>query len=87
MRCVDWKTGEMKWSVDRFGCSSLIAVDNGLFAVAETGELVGFDASDKAFKERGRVSILKGIVRAAPALADGMLYVRDEKRLVCVSLK
>jgi outer membrane protein assembly factor BamB len=87
LRCVDWMTGEVKWSVDRFGCASLIAVDAGMLAVTEAGELVGFEASEKAFTERSRVSILKGVVRAAPALADGMLYVRDEKRLVGVRLK
>jgi outer membrane protein assembly factor BamB len=87
LRCIDWKTGEVKWSAERFGCASLIAVDGGLLAVTDAGELVGFGADAKAFAERGRVPVLKGVVRAAPALANGQLIVRDEKRLVCVSLK
>ena len=87
LRCVEWKSGDVKWSVDRFGVASLIAVDGGLVAVRENGELVRFEANAKEFKERARATILDGTVRAAPALADGRLYVRDEKRLVCVRLK
>jgi outer membrane protein assembly factor BamB len=87
LRCVAWKTGEVKWSVDRFGVASLIAVDGGLLAVRETGELVRFAADPAGFKEQTRAKVLDGTVRAAPALADGRLYVRDEKRLVCVKLK
>ena len=77
----------MKWSVDRFGCASLIAVDGGLLAVTESGELVRFAASEKAFQEMSRAKVLTGITRAAPALADGRLFVRDETKLVCVKLK
>jgi len=87
LRCVEWKTGKVMWSVDKFGCASLIAVDGGILAVNESGEATRFDASEKAFAERGRFSVLKGTVRAAPALADGLLFVRNEKQLTCVSLK
>lgn len=87
LRCVEWATGAVKWSVDRFGCASLVAVDGGLLAVTERGELVRFDADPAAYKQRARASVLTGTVRAMPALGDGRLYVRDEKGLVCVELK
>jgi hypothetical protein len=87
LRCVEWKTGEVKWSVEMFGVASLLAVDGGLLAIRETGELVRFDADPKAFKPTARAKVLDGVVRAAPALSDGRLYLRDEKRLVCVKLK
>ncbi|HET6574586.1 MAG TPA: PQQ-binding-like beta-propeller repeat protein [Fimbriiglobus sp.] len=87
LRCVEWKTGAVKWSVEQFGVASLLAVDGGLLAIREIGELVRFDADPKAFKETARAKVLDGTVRAAPALSDGRLYLRDEKRLVCVQLK
>ncbi len=87
LRCVEWKTGNVKWSVDRFGCASLLAVDGGLLAVTEGGELVRFEASPKAYKELTRAKVLDGVTRAAPALSDGRLFVRDDKRLVCLRLK
>jgi hypothetical protein len=87
LRCVEWKSGEVKWSVDRFGCASTLAVDGGLLAVTERGELVRFEASPKSYKELARAKVLDGVTRAAPALSDGRLFVRDDKRLVCVKLK
>ena len=87
LRCADWKTGEVKWSQEKFGLAGLIAVDGGLLAVNEDGEAIRFDASEKKYAERGRAPLLTGVVRAAPALSDGRLYVRNEKELVCVKLK
>lgn len=87
LRCVEWKTGTVKWSEANFGVASLVAVDGGLLALTEAGDLVRFDASPDGYKERGRASILGKPTRAAPALADGRLFARDGSKLVCVSLK
>jgi outer membrane protein assembly factor BamB len=87
LRCVEWKTGAVKWSEANFGVSALIAVDGGLLALTESGELVRFAASPDGYKEQGRAAILGDKTRSAPALADGKLFARDPKRLVCVSLK
>lgn len=87
LRCVEWKTGAVKWNVDRFGVASILAVDGGLLALTESGELVRFDASPTAFTERARGSILGTPTRAMPALADGRLFARDGSKLVCVKLK
>ena len=87
LRCVEWKTGKVLWSQEKFGLASLIAVDGGLLAVTEEGEAVRFDASEKKYVERARAQVLPGVVRAAPALSEGRLYVRSEKELVCVKLK
>ncbi len=87
LRCVEWKTGKVHWTQEKFGLASLIAVDGGLLAITEDGDAVRFDASEKEYVERARATVLTGVVRAAPALADGRLYVRNEKELVCVKLK
>jgi len=64
-----------------------IAVDGGLLALTETGDLVRFDASPDGYKERARASLLTKPTRAAAALANGLLYARDGKTLICVNLK
>jgi outer membrane protein assembly factor BamB len=87
LRCIEWKTGAVKWSEEKFGVAAIIAVDGGLLALTETGDLVRFDASPDGYKERGRATILAKPTRAAPALADGRLYARDGAKLVCVKLK
>ncbi len=87
LRCVEWKTGAVKWGEAKFGVASLIAVDGGLLALTEAGELVRFDASPDGYKERARAALLTKPTRAAAALANGLLYARDGKQLICVSLK
>jgi outer membrane protein assembly factor BamB len=87
MRCVEWKSGAVKWSEPNFGVASVIAVDGGILALTEGGELVRFDASPDGYKERARAAILTKPTRAAPALSGGRLFARDGKTLVCVSLK
>jgi outer membrane protein assembly factor BamB len=85
--CVEWKTGAVKWTQDRFGVAHLIAVDGGILALTEDGELVRFDASEKGCTERARATVVDGLTRAAPALSDGRLYLRNEKKLLAVKLK
>ena len=87
LRCVEWKTGAVKWSEPNFGVASLIAVDGGLLALTESGNLVRFDASAEKYQERARAAILGKSVRAAPAISDGRFFARDGSKLVCVSLK
>jgi outer membrane protein assembly factor BamB len=44
-------------------------------------------ASPDAFKPLARAEVLPGTVRAFPALANGLLYARNEKTLVCLDLR
>jgi hypothetical protein len=44
-------------------------------------------ASPKAFSPLARAQILQGVVRPYPAIADGVLYVRNEKTLLAVDLR
>jgi outer membrane protein assembly factor BamB len=87
MRCIAWKSGDVKWSEANFGVASVIAVDGGILALTETGDLVRFDASPMGYKERARASILKKPTRAVPALADGRFFARDGKQLICINLR
>ena len=65
LRCVEWKTGAVKWSEPKFGVASLLAVDGGILALTETGSLVRFDASPDGYRERGRAGILSKPTRGS----------------------
>ena len=86
-RCVDWKTGKVRWSKDGFGCGSIIAADGQLLVLSEGGELVLVQPTPDAYREKGRASVLTGPVRAHPALAGGLLYARDNGKLICWNLR
>ncbi len=83
LRCVEWKTGKVLWTKAGFGAASLIAADGVLLAMVENGDLVLIDQSLTDYKELGRARLFDSKVRAAPALADGRFYARDDKKWSC----
>ena len=86
LRAVDLMTGEVRWSVDRFGAGSVTLAGDLLIVMRESGELVVADASVDKFVQRASAQVLTPTVRAYPALANGFLYVRNEETLVCLDL-
>jgi outer membrane protein assembly factor BamB len=84
LRCVDFASGELLWSEDGFRSGTVTLAGDDLLLVRENGEIVIAPAIPEGFRPRTRAKVLNGTVRAYPALADGLLYVRNEKRLVCV---
>ncbi len=87
LRCVQWKTGKVMWTVDGYGAGTVTLAGDQLLILRENGELVLAPASPEGFHPTVHAPILSKVVRAYPALADGRLYARDEKTLVCVRLK
>jgi outer membrane protein assembly factor BamB len=87
LRCVDVKTGKVRWAQERFGCSSIILADGQLIILTESGDLVLAEVNPEKYREKARASLLTGPCRAHPALADGRLYARDTRKLVCWNLK
>lgn len=87
LRCVELKTGKLRWSRDGFGGASLTLAGDQLLLLTDKGELVRVAATPDGFKETGRAQILGLGQRSHPALAGGRFFARDPKRLVCVELQ
>ena len=51
------------------------------------GEMVLAAASPDGFTPIARAQILAATVRASPAIADGLLSVRNDDTLVCLDLR
>lgn len=86
LTCVEAATGKVKWQELRFGKGNLILADGKLFATTMQGELVVINASPEKYEELGRQTLLR-TTRQAPALANGMLYLRDDREIVCVDVR
>jgi hypothetical protein len=87
-RAVEFRTGKVKWSQERFGAGTVLLAGNRLVILRENGELVLAAAAPDAFRPIARAQILQGVVRAYPALADGFLYARNSTdTLVCLDLR
>ncbi len=87
LRCLDWKTGKVRWTEKGFGCGSLLAADGKLFVLGEHGELVLLKSSPDRYIEKARATVLGSPCRALLALSNGLLYARDGRKLVCWKVK
>jgi outer membrane protein assembly factor BamB len=88
LRCLDWKTGEIKWTEPKLGFNGLIAVGGKLLVLTEAGDLVLVEASPDGYKELGSAHVIEGRAFTAPAFANGKVYARNTKGdVVCLDLR
>ncbi len=87
LRAVELRTGRVRWSQDGFMAGSVLLAGDRLLILRENGELMLAAASPDAFKPLARAQVLPETVRAFPALANGLLYARNQKTLVCLDLR
>lgn len=87
LRCIEFKTGKVRWDVDAFRAGTITLAGGRLLILREGGELILAPASPEAFKPIAKAQVLPPTIRSYPAIANGRLYVRNEKTLVCLNLK
>lgn len=88
LRCLDAKSGTVKWQYKGLGLGSLMAADGKLIVLSERGELVIAEASPKSFRPIARAQVLGGKCWTPPVLANGRIYCRNAQgALVCVDVK
>lgn len=88
LHCIEAKTGRIQWSrrkVGTYHASLMRTGDDKLLLLEEAGNLVLMEPSPKEYKELARAKVC-GKTWAHPALADGLLYLRDDKDVLCVQL-
>jgi len=87
LRCVDFATGEVRWTDKVSGKGSLILADGKLIVQAEKGELLVAPATPKEFKPVARAQVLGGKSWTAPVLANGHIYCRNSAGdVVCLDV-
>jgi outer membrane protein assembly factor BamB len=86
LRCLDAKTGQLRWEQKGFGAAIIIRAADQLLLLTERGELIRVVATPQGYKSNARAQILPSQTRAHPALADGLFYARSKDKLVCVDL-
>ncbi len=85
LRCVEWKTGKVRWEKDGFGAGSILLVGRRILMVRENGQIVLAEATPAGFQGVATHRAFESGVRALPALAAGTLLVRDVRdRLVAL---
>jgi outer membrane protein assembly factor BamB len=95
LMCVDYKTGQIKWSERSIGPASLAFAEGLLYLHGEDGEVALIQANPAAYIERGRFtppnppSHKDAMERswAYPVIADGKLYIRDSGTIWCYDIR
>jgi outer membrane protein assembly factor BamB len=86
--CVEAATGKVAWKqpkVGRYHAALVRTGDGRMLLHSDTGELALLDPDPAAYKELAKSKVC-GQTWAHPALADGRLYLRDDKELICLKL-
>jgi outer membrane protein assembly factor BamB len=86
LKCVDLKTGEIKWQQPGFGAGQVMLAGNYLITLADDGTVALVEASPAAYKELARFKAIAGKCWSGPALSNGRLFVRSTKEGACFDL-
>jgi outer membrane protein assembly factor BamB len=88
LNCVEAATGKVLWTkpnVGKYHAALIRTGDNKLIMHSDTGDLTMIDPDPKEYRELARAKVC-GQTWAHPALANGRLYLRDDKELICLQL-
>lgn len=100
LTCLNLRTGEVAWRFGRdeakddqdlrqrgYKKGSLIRVDDVLVVLGEDGKLALVEATPEAYREVAACRPFRDRCWAMPALAEGMLLVRDRKQVLCLDVR
>jgi outer membrane protein assembly factor BamB len=88
LRCVDFRTGEVKWDKLGLGRGWVIVADGHLIAQGDHGELFLAKASPTKYTEVSRCEVLDRdkLTWSAPVVSGGRLFIRNENALLALDL-
>lgn len=94
LRCIDWKTGQVKWVQAGFQRASILWVAGKLLVIDEEGIIRVVQPSPEKYdlvtefvlRDTNGRPLLRKPCWVAPVLSHGLLYVRGKDRLVCLEL-
>ena len=89
LTCVELDTGKVRWRWGSYlGRGSMLYSDGHFIALGERGDLALLRLSPEGHEEIQRLRrVLNHPAWTPPTLAGGLLYLRDESRLICMDLR
>ncbi len=86
--CLDAKDGSLKWRGDKYGYGQIIAASGHLIILGDAGDLALVEMNPDKFVEKANFKALKGgRTWNYPALANGLLFVRNSYEMACFDLR
>jgi outer membrane protein assembly factor BamB len=87
LTCLNFRTGEVSWDVRAPDRGSLLVADGHLIILGEQGTLALVEATPDGHRQKSAVEFSKRTCWSVPALANGLLYVRDTEKIICLDLR
>lgn len=88
LKCLDWETGEVAWSVDDLSPGGMTLANGKLILITESGELIIADATSEGWNPIARGQVIEGKCRSVPVLSGGRIYCRSvQGDVVCVDCR
>ena len=84
LTALDLASGDVKWEERLNGTfsASLVVAGGNAYALSESGEITVFEAG-KEWKQISK-NKLPGVFQATPAIANGRIYLRSDKKLYAI---
>lgn len=88
LRCVDFETGEVRWTESSLKDGSVLLADGTLVVLTGNGEVVLGEASPEGFQPLRRAHLLGGKCWTRPTLSNEKLFIRNSKGdVACYDLR
>jgi outer membrane protein assembly factor BamB len=87
LACLDASTGDLKWKGGRYGYGQVMLASGHLIVLTEDGDLALVRATPERHDEIARLSVLEGRTWNHPAMAGGILLVRNINEMAAFDLR
>jgi outer membrane protein assembly factor BamB len=86
LACIDATSGERRWKAGRYGDGQVLLASGHLIVTTDTGDLVLVRAAPDGHQELARSPALTGRTWNHPAMADGILLLRNSNEMAAFDL-
>ena len=87
LTALDAETGQEQWRDRAFARAHMLYADEKLVIVDEDGDVAIASISNQGLEIHARQSVMSANSWTPPTLVDGILFVRDRKKIVALDLR
>ena len=88
LACIEAESGKLRWKDGNYGHGQLVRWDDLLIILSERGNLVLAEATPDHHRELGRIKAIEAErTWNVPALANGRIFVRNDREMACFDLR
>lgn len=87
LACIDAKTGDLKWKGGRYGYGQVVLASGHIIVTTEDGDVALVRATPERHEELVRFSALSGKTWNHPAIANGVLLVRNTTEMAAYRIR